>query len=383
MWSINKILLGGIVILALSSCAAQDNNGNTYETESSDKVPVSQAWDGYEELQGKQYGNIFKMPEMIEPVRVETLYSFVPKDRPDWDRVKAGAETFFKAMYGDSYGSENIIESISPGGVQQIQYLSSEDDAMVTSSGIVYAYRNGYRSKAVTLQPETLGSYDPKTSRDVMLHLDDGDCTVGELCDQVAAFSKNAFYPMYEGYELEPVYVSYQSAPDMSELANVVVGIKRDGIFMETYPSQLFEQEHRKDYDVLTYYSFNQMSFTMSGKDSILGFTNVTLLSKMQEVPVNKIIPLKSAVKLLETSLAEQSDYRFQKIDLMYCQKFTYPALTGNESLNSEIMADYGEIPDQPFVPTWCFTWTTDQGQERLIQHIKVNAVTGEITVDV
>ena len=138
-----------------------------------------------------------------------------------------------------------------------------------------------------------------------------------------------------------------------------------------------------EDYDVLTYYSFNQMNFTMSGKDSILGFSNVTLISKMQEEPVNEIIPLKSAVKLLETSLAEQSNYRFQKIDLMYCQKFTYPAFTGNESLNSEIMADYGEIPDQPFVPTWCFTWTTDQGQEKLVQHIKVNAVTGEITVDV
>ena len=380
-----KLFIIIVVVFALSSCSAQDNGGKTKEADSAntEKVPVSQIWNGYEELQGKQYGNAFTLPEKIEPVNVERLYSFVPKERPDWNKVSAGAEAFFKAFYGNSYDPGNSFESTSSGGLKQIQYLSYEDAANVSSSGIVYAFRKGYKIAEISSQPDILVCYDPDSDRNIKLELDEGECTVGELCDYLTAFSKTAFYPMYDGYELEPVKVTYQCTADMKKTASVLFGIKRDGIFMETYQSSLFEQEHRQNYDVLTYYSFNQMTFEMSGVNDILGFTNVTLLSKMQEEPLDEIISLKEAVRILETSLADQSKYRFQSVNLMYCQKFTYPVITGNDSLNSEILADYGEIPDQPFVPTWCFTWNTEQDGNTYIHHIKVNAVSGEITADV
>ena len=377
------ILTLALAALLLVSCAAQENGLKTKDTDAAEKAPVSQIWDGYEALQGRQYGNAFTLPEKIEPVSVEQLYSFVPKDDPEWDKVRAGAETFFKAMYGSSFDSGSIRESVSPSGKQQIEYLTPDDDALAASSGIVYAYRSGGSFDSVSGQPELLGSYDPKKDRDVSLELEDGGCTVGELCGNVTEFLKEAFYPLYDGYELEPVNVSYQCLADMRKTAYVIVGIKRDGIFMEKYQSKLFEQEHRESYDVLTYYSFNQMDLTMAGADNILNFSNVTLISKMQEEPLQEIIPLTEAVKLLEASLAEQSGYVFETVELMYCQKFTYPALTGDAQVNSEILADYGEIPDQPFVPTWCFSWETQQGSGTFVHHIKVNAVTGEVTVDI
>lgn len=52
-----------LAALMLTSCATQENGGNTKQTDGSDKVPVSQIWDGYEKLQGRQYGTAFTLPK--------------------------------------------------------------------------------------------------------------------------------------------------------------------------------------------------------------------------------------------------------------------------------------------------------------------------------
>ena len=48
----------------LTACGT-DNSGNTVETEEKERVPVAELFDGYEELQGKDF-DIFTLPETIE-----------------------------------------------------------------------------------------------------------------------------------------------------------------------------------------------------------------------------------------------------------------------------------------------------------------------------
>ncbi|MBR1383403.1 MAG: hypothetical protein IJ555_06280 [Ruminococcus sp.] len=51
-----------LAALMLAGCASQENGGNTKQAdiENIGTAPVSQIWDGYEELQGRQYGNALR-----------------------------------------------------------------------------------------------------------------------------------------------------------------------------------------------------------------------------------------------------------------------------------------------------------------------------------
>ena len=378
-----KMLTITLAALLLISCSSQENGENAKQADGTNKVPISQIWNGYEELQGKQYGNAFTLPEKIEPVNVERLYSFVPKDNPKWEKVKSTAKPFMKAFYGESFKDDNMTETSNSAGEKRIEYSSREGDyCLVTGSGPLAGNKAGFEPLSATSIIEVTDRYDP-SQRDVSLELDIGTCTVGELCDNAKSFCDRTFRPLFSDYEFEPAKVTVCLTNEMKNHAMVICGMRYKGLLMEPFFSQLNQVEDRGKYQVYTYYSPNYIELDMNGADSVYAFNNQAIPSQNKEKELTEIISFKSAVGLLENNLAVNSDYKIEKVSLMYCQKFTYPGLSSDEKTNSDILADYGEIPDQPYVPTWCFSWESTVNNSYAVFYVKVNAVTGEITIDI
>lgn len=368
-----------IIMIFVSSCSSQDNGGNTQLTDGADKVPFSQAWDGYKDLQGQSYGDILSLPDKIEPMEIDRLYSFVPVDGPDLETVTLGTVPFLKEFFGDSFNEAYVSENADSLTKSLASYNSPEGDyGKVMFSGPQSASKGGTGTDII----ETMGIYEPGES-DVRLELDGGSCTVGQVCETVKSFCNKTLFPLYEGYEFEPVRVTYYVGTDMKQKVRVTCGLKYKGLLMEPFFSRFNQIDDRGFYQVMTYYSPNFILFDLDRADSIFYFSNISIPSKKNEEELTEIISLKKAVELLKENLAPNSQYRVEKISLMYCQKFTYPALWGDEKLDSDIMADFGDPQAQPYVPTWCFTWEKEIDGFREIFHLKVNAVTGEITVDV
>ena len=99
--------------------------------------------------------------------------------------------------------------------------------------------------------------------------------------------------------------------------------------------------------------------------------------------PQNEIISLKAAAELLQNELADNLRLRFTEVRLMYCCKDTYPNLDPNINGDKEAMREKMEkefsIQRSEYVPTWCFFLGNP---DSVRTSIKINAVTGEITID-
>jgi hypothetical protein len=227
---------------------------------------------------------------------------------------------------------------------------------------------------------EYIGRYSAAKDSEQVLELDGEKCTVGEVCDSLSSFINESFYPLYDDFEIYPLDVDYFFTESSEYAVEVTCGIKYKGVPLEDYFSPMFVTEERNGYEVITSYSPSHMLFDLYGKDNITFFNSRFATRDIETTKISEIISLKDAVELLQNELAKNSYYEIEEVKLMYCCKSTSPVPTDDEELNSKMQADFADAEPTPFEPTWCFFWYTDDGNR---QALKVNAVTGEITVDV
>ena len=365
-----------MMLFIFCSCSSQDNCGNTMSVNAGDKVPVSQVYDGYEDLQGKSFGNL-KMPDKIEKPEFEKLCRF--PDRRGGEKISEEKETavsIFGSIFGENF-DEKYIETDSKTG--DIYYRSSEGSAVVYN-GFPFNITLGYTGDILTPDRKLTGSYSPSDT-DKTVRLKDGDCTVGELLSGMQKCLEKDILPYMEDYEVRPLSVLNYCADETNCSAEITYGVSYKGIMLEE-ASPLFEIKDAAGYQTLTTYTQSSLTLFTDNKDRYLIFTPSFSQQQPKPEEVSEAISLRAAVEILKNELAENLRLDFDSVELRYCCKTTGPVMTADESENSRVLAEYGEIKAAYFEPTWCFYYSVRDLNGSHCEAVKVNAITGEITID-
>ncbi|MBR1393184.1 MAG: hypothetical protein IJ561_05050, partial [Ruminococcus sp.] len=225
------LLTFALAALMLSSCALtydespgkerpEDGNVLSVEVEEESIVPVSQIFDGYEELQGKKIGEHIVMPNKIEPCDADTFYTFRVTENTDRSNMEERAITLFKEFFGDTYdeakvridGDERCLYNALPPPPE-----GEEQDCSDPNAGYYVGYPATIKKANFTypdFENGTVVVYYPEKDSSVEMELAGGRCTVGEVCQTVQDFIDNEF-PGYEGLTVSPTSVYYYD--DFSE----------------------------------------------------------------------------------------------------------------------------------------------------------------------
>ena len=387
--NISLLSLALSALILSTSCSQQDNSGNTKETEdSANVVPVSQIWDGYEDLQGKSFGNVFTMPEKIRHVKFDEAYSFYTETDNNEDQ-QANCEKYFKLLFGDNYDEKYISEqgeakiySDGANGKHYAMYLYGPGTMVMNGIRPLSSNDSGYELKT---------RYDPESDKDTVLQVGNESITVGKLCENAVGFCTAKFDGHFNEFELYPADLQYYYNSDHDNYSvSAVIGLKYKGIPVEYQFTPLFSDENRSFYDVTTHYCPMMFTLDMYGSDDFRVLMVYCTDSKPITENIDSILSLKEAVSILERELAQNSKYRFERVELLYSAKnksinaYREPWMTDEDFSrdNESAAADYGEIPPVTYFPTWVFTLSINSVNGPMENYIKVNAVTGEITID-
>ena len=355
----------------LTACGEGENNKNTRSTGNAEKVSVEHIFDGREELIGKDLGKL-KLPSEIDTVDTDEVYAF-PFEPAVSDNEAENSKAFFKAVFGNEFSDSFWKDE----GNRVYSYNSDNGFVSFFRNNCPENYYSNERGSVNTT--EVLGTYRADTDREKRIELKGGECSIGEICDTVSGFISKAFYPLYGEFEIYPYIITHIIDDNMEKCAEVTCAVSYHGITLEPFFSSLFEVEERSEYKVVTNYVPSHMLFYLDGKDNIVFFTNRFGTKQVNAEKLDKLISLQGAVDILTDNLADKSSYIIEQVALYYCCKNTAPSPVEDEELNSKMAEDFKNQTKSSFEPTWCFIWHTTDGRQ---QDIKVNAVSGEITME-
>lgn len=365
--------------LLLAGCGS-DNSGNTQETEIKEFVPVSEMYDGYEQLQGKDFGN-FKLPESIEKPEFEKLYRFPDRrggaDVPD-------EETRTKELLKRTFGEEPEESLISA----YENWDGSKTYTLTLPEGRSAAVLHGFpisiiksAEELITPQQELIHEYSPEDGGGIV-ELKNSSCSVSELLDNMQKRLESEVMQGLEGFEFVPRSISNFRNSNSVSYTQIEYEVYYRGIKLE-YDSPMSVLQSKSEYQVMTSYSINSVSLTAADKEDYAIFSSTFSEQYPLTEEVTEAISLERAVQILQNELAQYSFYDFDSVELCYCCKITAPVITNTDKdEDSRILADYGEIETAYFEPTWCFNYTGNPNVQQRREAVKVNAVTGEITID-
>lgn len=367
----------------LSSCAWQDRGGRdtaadndkVLAVETGEKVAASRIYEGSDELQGQDYG-VIVMPKVIEAPKIDRVYKFRLDAKQGIDDLTDGKE-FFESFFGSEYNEEVCgVDSLSG----WLKY-GGEDCAQpsVFHNGHIEAYKNGAELLSSSSE-QSIAIYQASKDRDNAMELEGGSCTVGEVCDGVEKFCRENLARYFDELDIIPSEVYYFLTSSGKKQAETACQLHYKGVPLEDYFSFLFETKpgSTADSTIITSYSPNQVIFSMDSKDEIDIIFMHCYPHTVRSEELTEIISLKGAVEILKDNLAVNSKYIFEDVKLMYCSKTTSEIFLYDPNDPKDPIT----INDPGFEPTWCFFWDTAAGGYGR-QAIKVNAVTGEITLDI
>lgn len=361
-------------------CGCSNDSGNTKEVTDIKKVSASQIWDGYEALQGQDYG-VIKLPDRIEKGQSGELYSLTLTPRA-CDEVSASTQ-FFKAFFGSDYSETAVTHE---DGTRKYLYSDEAGQAGFINGMPVYAVAAG--EQMIDGNYETVKICDPEKDKAYRLDFFDGSCTVGELTETADRFMNDSLFPLYGSGEPEMklyklIYFKNKLDPN-DRRVQVFYGYRYKGLEIQEEPSLLAETTIMGGYEVQRYYSFFHLLFDFKSKDKIVSFSSRTMPFDADAERLDELISLKDAAELLKKELAARSRYEFDNIELRYCHKSVGAATNDPKLIEEVTKAIEKEISptDKKIVPTWCFEWTGMNSNGEQPNSIKVNAVTGEITID-
>ena len=365
----------------LTACTSSDNSGNTQEGNVDDLVPAADIFEGCEELQGKDF-ELFRLPDVIEKPEYDGLYRF--PDRRGGAEVpeeKQKALELMKACFGERF-DESAVREEKNWDKSVIYQLSLPDDAFAAVlHGFPMNITKSCTSGDITPDFTVLGRFLP-SEPEKTVELQSGSCTVAELLDGMQKRLDAEILPFIGGFEIVPLRIDDLKSSKGVSYAVIEYGIKYKGIMLEE-DSPMWISQQRSGYQVTTGYSLNTLTLTVTDKNDYLVFSSSFAEQYPLAEKISEAIPLSGAVEILKNDLAEYMRCNLTSVELKYCCKITAPVITGTDSLeDSRILADYGKIETAYFEPTWCFYYkvTDENGEHR--EAVKVNALTGEITID-
>lgn len=382
MKRITVIISGFILSMMLISCSSQDNSGNVHETDMNEFVSIQNLFDGYDKLQGKE-SDIFALPSTIEKPNCEKLFRF--PDRRGGNNIPNEEEAttgFLKKCFGDRFDKSRLTYQNNWDGGKTYSFTHPDGVSAVVLHGFPINVIKSPEGQAIlSPDPTFLNSYNPSDSNSIV-ELKNGNCTVGELLNGMQKRLDSEIMPYIGGFEIEPICINNYENSESIKYAEIIYGISYQGVLLE-YESPMLIMNSKNDYQVLTSYSTNTISLTVTSNDDYDIFSSTFSEQYPVTENVSEAISLTAAVDILQNELAKNKVYTFDTVGLRYCCKITAPVITGTDSLeDSRILADYGRIETAYFEPTWCFFYkvTDENGEHR--EAVKVNALTGEITID-
>lgn len=379
-----KILFSTLLLLmslVMVSCSSQDNNGNIKETDSFEKTRISQLYDGYEELQGKKYSG-FTLPQIIEKPTFDSLYRF--PDRRGGSEIPSEEENtikLFKRCFGDKYDNNALDVNENWDKSKTYSLFLPDGTGAVVLHGFPVSIIKDPSGNLLTSNFELLNTYTG-SERDKTVELRDGRCTTGELLDGIGKCLERDILPSIGGFDIYPLSIHNCKNSDGICYAEIEYGIKYKGIPLED-KSAMFISQQRSGYQVITSYSISTLSVVTAYRTDYSVFSSTFSDQYPLVEELSEAISLDSAVQLLQKELAPNINLEFDSVELKYCCKITAPTLTvTDKDKDSQILADYGEIKTAFFEPTWCFYYRKSYDGNSIQEAVKVNAITGEITID-
>ena len=378
----NRKLIAVLAAVMLVSCS--DSEANNYKDDSFSKEPkkISELYEGYEELLDKEYDN-FVMPSTIEKPAFDCLFRFPDRrEGQDIPNEEEKAAEIFKALFGERFDKSSLTYQENWDSSKTYSFMLPDGVSAVVLHGFPINVIKSPEGQAI-LSPDTtfLNSYDPSDSNSIV-ELKNGNCTVGELLNGMQKRLDSEIMPYIGGFEIAPICINnYKNSEDI-KYAEIIYGISYQGVMLED-ESPMFITQSSGNYQVMTSYSASAITLTVTGSDDYDIFSSTFSEQYPLTETVSEAIPLRSAVGILCEELAEYVRYIFDSVELRYCCKITAPVITGTDSLeDSRILADYGRIETAYFEPTWCFYYKTADRNGEHREAVKVNALTGEITID-
>ena len=395
VWSV-FILAAAALVLALIfviSGTFRENDLHTQSVEEFTLSPVKEAYSGKEEILGttielpvgEEDKVSLKFPAVISEYHPEKAYILTNITNAAYDFKKGAAEIqenapkLFKAFYGDKYDESccsfvelneletYIIENYN-GKNGETAWLGVSGYSLI---GDQNAFAN-YSKNAVTLD-----TCFYKDSPDKTVELPDGQITLTAAAERFAELFKTTLSDFTFGYEIRPCKAVISECGGDKALR--IVGEQLYfGIPFESCGSTFIQSKG----DEMTSYGFSYADAEMTSvKDFFLVSNQMNPIIARFE-PLDKIIPLKGAVEILKKNLARNTDYTFSDIKLMYCCKHTQQNINVNDEDREKLKKLIAEenTREDVYRPTWYFIIKEESDSTC---GIKVDAVTGEITMDI
>lgn len=364
----NKIeILKSVIILtaaiALTGCSAQDNNANKHSTDSAKLVAVDNAYQGCDELLGSDHGS-FKLPEKISKEDFDKVYSLTCNTVKNEDTSKAKA--IFKGFYGGDF-DENA--------------LSADNGGIVYQAG---ANTSAYWGMDIALYSADYEFQETGGGQTYVVGLDEGGVTLGGKAIDVGDIDSGLTDLLDDFYSGFTIKTKELSVNDTANSLDLTASLDYENVPFQYSPSAYSRADNENN---MSYWTFLQVTGSI-GADGKFDFINANApLNILDKTEKTEMIPFDEAVKILETELAKGSYYEFSNVELMYCCLANQPALDMTEEDNvakaEQLAEEYNKTP-KTFEPMWCFEINGGDGaSEGAKEYIKVNALDGEVFVDV
>ncbi|MBR1392372.1 MAG: hypothetical protein IJ561_00890 [Ruminococcus sp.] len=359
-----------LAALMLTACSGSDSS--TAAGADLSAVEVKNAYNGAEELMGRDYGK-FSMPSSFEVPTLTNVYTIdyntVP---PKYDRDKLAK--LFADFLGDKF-FEFEMKDDGMGGVYYIPEEGSNTGAYYGSDGIFSLSIDVDRGEDVDF--ENYSHYFVDNNFDMNLDLNGVDTTVA----QQAAFVDSEINTLFEGFfdSLELKTNALDVYSDGFMHANIAFAM--DGVILQSWKGdyeRIIERQGREFYETFMLGA----EVTPDSKITMIYALNIPTVVSRQ--PVDRIISLKRAVGILQSDLPDNASYSFSDVRLMYCHKSINPRISStvtDPELDSQQQAEYNSNV-RTLEPMWCFF--IEKPDEYIGEMIvKVNAITGEVDYDI
>ena len=371
-----KLLLIMLSMIILTSCSVFDNKSNTQQAENFQLSSVNDAYEGIDELEGSDFGNI-KMPDHITQTEVNELYKFSVINRKDADNNEA--ERVFKAFFGDKYDEKRYIGKRDENDVYYFYGEETGDFGQYYNGNASLKtadFTNGFQLSNIK-HVYHIGSDDNES-----IELSGDKLTVSQLGSSALERLTLIFSDAFSPFTIAPKDIFEYEDTSGDNCVQMICALEYNGLMLEEYVSPHTENSTRqKDgADIMTFYQFNSIQLDLKKNNEYMFLLSSMPKTVTESKKITELISLKTATELLKKELSSNSRYEFDDVRLMYCSKVTKPIYSMDMENGEEILKELDNMSDE-YVPTWCFICNDElSGYSRW--SVKVNALTGEITID-
>lgn len=360
----SKLFLIIISILLFTSCSVFDDQVNNMEVKDIKKRPVSQGFADYKSVADKSYEK-FTLPKSIETYEIKSAYTLEcnsPKNSISNDTVLE----IYKEFYADKFDKSNITYDENGG----IMYTAGENASTYWGHDLSL-FSEDYSG----LEEGERVIYDVYANGDDSITFGGKAVTVQSIADEINGELKRILSPFYKGLDIK-----IESLSTVGDDLEFSCSLLYEGMPFQYTPSEYLSY----DANNMVYWMFSSVSgvYGSEGFEMIQASPPMIVTDKSE---LNELVSVDEAVSLLDKELAKYIDYEITDIVLMYCCLTSQPAIdrtnADNEQQAEKTTEEYN-MKTKEFTPMWCFE-IKSAPESISKQYIKVNAVTGELFMDI